>query len=552
MLETTENLQPRRDLSTAMPIWYPLMPDPEHELMPEEDRDAWLEQLGPAYQAVFEQLPYYLQQHVYHNGAGDVAKAEDMIDWLADNAPPTPPPPPPPRYVPQLGLQPIQPQFEVMPRPAPRLGFGGGMGVHQDAPPRRLALQPTFGLDLASTPPRLGFGGSMGVHQAAPPRKPRQPAKPPPVKQPKRKDALAPSPGMFVNSALDEVPKHVFGYRSERKNNFIGDQLGIAKGERAVFPQNVNHFDIKNSKRLWKLHAAYPLGTWFMDIMQISKAIKYLILVDACSRYVIAEIINEIEPDTNVVVPGAKGFTSPQAFMDAFARMMDKNPELMTAYPDGSPRVKTIQSDSDSAWASDKVQKWLFNGFGERKVWRPVPRVKQQEYPSWMELENAKVKTEPNHTSLAILDRAVRTIRDVAFNLRIDQITPNQMERILMEVNSAPNDSFRKILGFDVSPWMVLQSWWLQKEIVRRFTTWNELVYASPGFMLPVGTLVQVYNDNHGMAKRRELVKPHVYRVERFNGVFFGVRNIDQPHDYRKVQRWKLKPYRKRADAKIA
>jgi hypothetical protein len=48
-----------------------------------------------------------------------------------------------------------------------------------------------------------------------------------------------------------------------------------------------------------------------MDVMYVSKTIKYLILVETCSRYIICEPINEIEEGTDRIMPDTKGWTSP-------------------------------------------------------------------------------------------------------------------------------------------------------------------------------------------------------------------------------------------------
>jgi hypothetical protein len=89
--------------------------------------------------------------------------------------------------------------------------------------------------------------------------------------------------------------------------------------------------------------------------------------------------------------------------------------------------MRTIQSAADPAFTHASSQRFM-KSLGV--VWRPVVRVRPAAYPSFAELDNMKVKSEPLHTSLSIIDRAIRTIRDIAFNLRIGVITPNEMKRI--------------------------------------------------------------------------------------------------------------------------
>jgi hypothetical protein len=60
--------------------------------------------------------------------------------------------------------------------------------------------------------------------------------------------------------------------------------------------------------------------------------------------------------------------------------------------------------------------------------------------------------TEPNHTSLSIIDRMIRTIRDMAYNLGADVITTNNWDHVLDEYNHTPHDRLTELAGFDVSP----------------------------------------------------------------------------------------------------
>jgi hypothetical protein len=339
-------------------------------------------------------------------------------------------------------------------------------------------------------------------------------------------------PRQYINAFLEDEPKVPLGYRTRRYNTFMADQLQLPKELRTSYPQNVNSFDIKTSRKRWSLKAAYPPRTWFMDVMFVKKTIKYLILVEACSRYIICEPINEIEQDTNRILPDSKGWTSPTKFIEAFRRVMERPPEV-------GDHVRTILSDADPAFTHASSRRFM-KDLGV--VWRAVPRVRPVAYPSFAQLENMKVKTEPNHTSLSIIDRAIRTIRDVAFNLRIGVITPNETVRILIQINNAPNAGLRKVLGFDCSPTMAYFDLQQQQEVHRRYTVWNQLIYASPGFMLPPGTHVHIYNEARAYAKRRERVQPATYVVIDFNGSMFRLRELGGgPGRIERRPRWALK-----------
>jgi hypothetical protein len=200
--------------------------------------------------------------------------------------------------------------------------------------------------------------------------------------------------------------------------------------------------------------------------------------------------------------------------------------------------MRTIQSDADPAFTNNSSQQFMKS---LNVVWRAVPRVRAMAFPTFAELENLKVKSEPNHTSLSIIDRAIRTIRDIAYNLRINVITPNELKRVLVQINNAPNHGLRAVLGFDCSSEMAYNDILIQEEVFRRYTVWNQLVYQSPGFMLPLGAHVQIFNESRPYAKRRELVQPATYIVVDFNGAFFTLSELGNPAHVVKRPRWALK-----------
>jgi hypothetical protein len=149
------------------------------------------------------------------------------------------------------------------------------------------------------------------------------------------------------------------------------------------------------------------------------------------------------------------------------------------------------------------------------------------------------VKSSPNHTSLSIIDRVVRTIRDMAYRMGVEDIVPDAMKRIVMFYNTAPHKTLSKIMGFEVSPNMAEQDTDLEIEIIRRILMKNQEVKNQNGFVLEAGSKVYVYNPRDTMNKRRSSVKPYVGEVVRFNGILYDVRT---PHGIQKYSRSQLKP----------
>ena len=149
-----------------------------------------------------------------------------------------------------------------------------------------------------------------------------------------------------------------------------------------------------------------------------------------------------------------------------------------------------------------------------------------------------KNKTSPYHTSLALIDRVIRTIRDMAYNMRVGAITPNVMKEILNQYNNSYHSNLTKYAGFKVSPKMVHEDKELERYIVERIKGENFNIVNSYGFKIKKGTEVKVYNDKKEMQKRRSVVRYGNYKVIDFiNGKYII---MDEAGKISKVPRFKL------------
>ena len=79
----------------------------------------------------------------------------------------------------------------------------------------------------------------------------------------------------------------------------------------------------------------------------------------------------------------------------------------------------------------------------------PVERQKENNSPKFMESGITKNKTSPDHTSLLLFDRVIRSIRDMAYKLQVRLITPKV---ILDEYNNACHSILTKYADFTVTP----------------------------------------------------------------------------------------------------
>jgi hypothetical protein len=153
----------------------------------------------------------------------------------------------------------------------------------------------------------------------------------------------------------------------------------------------------------------------------------------------------------------------------------------------------------------------------------PVLSQKESDVPSFM--VQRPYKKISNHTSLAVIDRMVRTLRDMAYYKKVREITPPVMNKLLRYYNSAPHRGLSKIMGFDVKPLDVENDNELEQEIIRRLIAINHEIKDRNGFVLPVGATVEVYNANTVMDKRRSAVRAVPWVVDGFTGGFYKLKN---------------------------
>jgi hypothetical protein len=325
----------------------------------------------------------------------------------------------------------------------------------------------------------------------------------------------------------DEPPAIVSGFRDPRKIKAIENALHLPPGGMTVFSRLTNSFPTKTNKKKYCLKAVYPENTYIMDIMECKPNIQYLIIINALTRFTYAQLLNDIEY-RRIIPIYAK--VNAEKFIRKFDIIFNENLQL---------NINILQSDSEPAFSSKEAKDYYRR---KRIQWRPVMRMIPMEYPTFMNYERmGTIRTEPKHTSLSLVDRIIKTIRDMAFNMRIGTITPGVMKGILAQYNIAPHRGTSALMGFPVSPSLMEEFPQLQWEVRRRLVARNQEIYMSKDFVLLPGTRVAIFNENTAMGKRRSIVKPEPFEVLDFNGAFYHIRQIGNPLCEECGPRWRLK-----------
>lgn len=289
-----------------------------------------------------------------------------------------------------------------------------------------------------------------------------------------------------------------------------------------------SRFPLKSNIKKYQLHKACRQGTYLIDIMFVDKY-YYLVAINANTRYLFVDCMNEV-----ISSPNDDDETKVSRFRKASKNSRTYIKHLENLIRSGM-NVKYLQGDGEKAFNS--IETWaIYTKHGI--TFTPVPRMKTTVYPSFMKREHDSEKTDPMHGSLGIIDRVIRTLRDMAYNMKIGIITPDIMKDLVHQYNIVPHETLSKYAGMKVSPQMVQDDPELEDFITRQIYHENYKVMNSIGFRLPEGTSVKVYNEKDSMLKRRSVIQPGRFTVKGFKNGLYTV--IDDKNNTQLIPRYRL------------
>ena len=324
-------------------------------------------------------------------------------------------------------------------------------------------------------------------------------------------------------------------FKSKEKISKLRDK-GVTFKE--VKDETVNSFPLKKNLKRYGLHMVALPYSYLADLMFENMTYCYLVMININTRKLWVIQTNFTKPTEDELQNLSneelkkkirEGMKSSESIINAMNQLIKQG-----------MKIKYIRGDGESAFNSQ-----LTKGFYERNNIIPcfnVPRIKTT-FPSFMNDYNMvkKQKTEPNHSSLAIIDRVIRTLREMAYNMQIRLITPDIMHQLVYLYNNSPHSTLSKYAGQLVSPNDVDNDPELEDFITRRIKQENYTIMNSPGFDLSKGSNVDIYNVDSSMAKRRTLKQTGKYKVTGRKGVLFEVTD-DKTGEKQIVPRYKLAP----------
>lgn len=134
---------------------------------------------------------------------------------------------------------------------------------------------------------------------------------------------------------------------------------------------------------------------------------------------------------------------------------------------------------------------------------------------------------EGSHTSLSLIDRLCRTIRDISYNMGIKILTQNDINKVLKVYNNMYHSSLSKILGKKITPNEVNDHPELEQQIINYCIDYNkQLKVLHPEIELQVGQICKVYQPFDKFKKRRRLLKKDYYKIVNKTGNIYTVQNV--------------------------
>ena len=292
--------------------------------------------------------------------------------------------------------------------------------------------------------------------------------------------------------------------------------------------KSINHrFSLKSNSR-FQLHSVFKPGTYIIDIM-FSGHYAYLIAINANTRYLFAELLNDRFEIGKGLKIGKRAIKDVNHYLRAMDSLMSKGMKPVKIFADNE---KCFQAAKDYYKARGGIE---FQG---------VEKIRRGVYPSFMK-NNSKHKTQPLHSSLGIIDRVIRTLRDMAYASQIGDILPEQMDVLVNMYNKAPHRTLSYYAGEDTSPEAVQSNPDLENFIIRRICQDNYNVKSQDDYFLPEGTKVLVYNDYDSFQKRRSQTQPGTYYIGSESYYKNGKFTIINEEGYvppQKLPRYRIKP----------
>lgn len=268
-----------------------------------------------------------------------------------------------------------------------------------------------------------------------------------------------------------------------------------------------SHFNIRKQikKYQFKTYSRIP-GGFIGDIFFNKSKFACLLLININTRKAYAYGLNNVEIKP---IEGQKNDYGTEEYTITYSTTNKKTTNnLINVFKqflnDIDHEITSLRFDNESAVKSKQFQTMLRNN-GITFV--PV--------------------VEGSHTSLSLIDRLCRTIRDISYNMGIKILTQNDINKVLKVYNNMYHSSLSKILGKKITPNEVNDHPELEQQIINYCIDYNkQLKVLHPEIELQVGQICKVYQPFDKFKKRRRLLKKDYYKIVNKTGNIYTVQNV--------------------------
>ena len=265
---------------------------------------------------------------------------------------------------------------------------------------------------------------------------------------------------------------------------------------------------IKNYQ--FKTYSRIP-GGFIGDIFFNKSKFACLLLININTRKAYAYALNNVE--VYKVNPDSKG---------SQAKPIGQNEEYTITYSTTNKKTTSNLINVFKQFLNDINHKITSLRFDNESA------VKSKQFQTM--LQNNKIKfipvVEGSHTSLSLIDRLCRTIRDISYNMGIKILTQNDINKVLNVYNNMYHSSLSKMLGKKITPNEVNEHPELEQQIINYCIDYNkQLKVLHPEIELQVGQICKVYQPFDKFKKRRRLLKKDYYKIVNKTGNIYTVQN---------------------------
>ena len=272
-----------------------------------------------------------------------------------------------------------------------------------------------------------------------------------------------------------------------------------------------SHKWVKQDK--YMLHQTYPIGTWFIDLVKFGDY-WYVFFVEACSRYLIV-----IQGNSNFLTESSTEVNlSGRVPTDTFKEVFQQFEKMNVGF---EPNL--LIGDSEKAFWSQLMR----NYYKSKHISTKIINVSQD-----------------GHIGMSILDRCVRTIRDMCYKLNLpENCQPVDLINVVITYNNTFHKTFEKALRQKYSPLQMHNNQNLQGLFrIKQFED-NLAIRLQNNFIIGDNVEVVVKKEKKNkFEKIRTNVLPGKWFIKSHNLKGFKVENSETHEILEDVPRSQLRP----------